>query len=299
MYPDKNQFHVIIFPHIQLTLPQEPHVNEVLDKEKLFASINTEGTNRVNFMIHAHGNGGKLLVDVNNDTESEIRKHPSELIDEARENLLLKDRPIFLDLYSCCVGVGIKSEENATKNSSLENEHRDSNIKSYSKLSANSFVILNGGNKPTSSNLNKYLTYQAINKKYHEMSIPEIFLNKILGSPNTTKLVHSNQNQEVSNYVYSMIKPTSKEDVALDKIKLHLQNECEKFVTLWNQKNPDQSLDEEKLKKILSVTNDQNFLTEYGNQSLFCEAEKTKLPYVKHYVESKLFNINYLLEICL
>ena len=90
-----------------------------------------------------------------------------------------------------------------------------------------------------------------------------------------------------------MIKPSSIEDVTLDRIKHHLQEECTKFTNSWNAKNPDQLLGEQELKRILSKIDNRSFLIEYGNQSLFCEAEKAKLTYVKHYAESDLFNRDY------
>ncbi len=195
-------------------------------------------------------------------------------------------RNINLDLYSCHMGIDIRSSNKVPYLKSIYAK----------KLPKGSSVIINNGNKITTSNIDNYgmKRLQNINSKLVSVGIEpnvfEKFALKIFISPSTAKLVYKNKKGVLKIYKFSAIRPQSADDLAPDKIRIFIYNQIKAFFD-WYKKEIPELYQEDARKAFLNISanylkssESDDHIISYGNIGLCIESCRDKVKYVRHYL---------------
>jgi CubicO group peptidase (beta-lactamase class C family) len=176
----------------------------------------------------------------------------------------------FIDNSACCIGTGIASKDNE-------------NINQYQNILPNIPIILNGGKLRAITTLLQPEIIKTLNLTEEESAL-ENFLNKQF-HPNTLKILVKKEDGELITHKISAPKPKSPNDVSLQAVGQHLDQEITKAVNWWRD-NVDSSINGEAIKKQYQEKITPELIEQYRSQALIMEAHRKKDDYVKYYIEA-------------
>lgn len=192
------------------------------------------------------------------------------------KNLLENKSNLLCEVFSCISGKGLRKRENSDE---LE---ASKEAAPYQILPENVTFIIHAGYRIILT----AMVHERIKETYIETDKVRLFLDGMLGSPETLKYL-SKKNGVLSFYKYSSLKPKSADDLTVEKIREFLELQIDGFLNFIYEK--DGLEDKERISKWYKSILTDDIILDYRNKTFVLEssrlssAESSKAPYVNFY----------------